>query len=107
MRPRPEPVAVGGTPPAGPLDAYDETRPEWWKDVPHIALLVTCRPCRLVVAKLRRRNPGPAGGFPGLTSAVPLSLSRYTAAIPASAFTRPCVRNISGIVSVAFQILCL
>jgi hypothetical protein len=25
MRPRPEPVAVGGTPPAGPLEAYEDT----------------------------------------------------------------------------------
>jgi hypothetical protein len=24
-----------GTPPAGPLDAYDWTRPDWWKDIPH------------------------------------------------------------------------
>jgi hypothetical protein len=23
IRPRPEPVAIGGMPPAGPLDAYD------------------------------------------------------------------------------------
>jgi hypothetical protein len=24
-----------GMPPAGPLEAYDWTRPEWWKDIPH------------------------------------------------------------------------
>jgi hypothetical protein len=32
---RPEPVAVGGTPPAGPLDAYGRTRPEWWVHSAH------------------------------------------------------------------------
>ena len=24
-----------GTPPAGPLEAYDQTRPKWWKGIPH------------------------------------------------------------------------
>jgi hypothetical protein len=87
-----------GTPPAGPSDAYDWTRPEWWRYTPHCLLrgtagratiLARCRPaevparrgagsprCRLAAG----RDPSSVAGAPLESGAAPQGRARSSGA---------------------------